>query len=74
MKEADRQGLPLVNTNTILANFEEGGNTTQHHRASLMERFRVMADHYGLVQTILLHVWFVVRTYLYSGPKFAQAR
>jgi glycosyltransferase involved in cell wall biosynthesis len=61
MKEADRQGLPLVNTNTILANFEEGGNTTQHHRASLMERFRVMADHYGLVQTILLHVWFVIR-------------
>jgi len=61
MKEADRQGLPLVNTHTIVANFEEGGDTTQHHQDSLWERFHVMADHYGLVQTVLLHCWFVVR-------------
>ncbi len=61
MKEADRCGLPLVNSNAILANFEEGGNTTQNHKASLVERFNVMADHYGTVQTILLHCWFVVR-------------
>ena len=61
MKEAERQGLPLVNTHAILANFEEGGNTTQHHRASLKERFHVMARHYGYVQTVLLHLWFVVR-------------
>ena len=61
MKEAERQQLPLVNTHTILANFEEGGNTTQNHRASLKERFYVMAHHYGYVQTVLLHLWFVVR-------------
>ena len=62
MKEADRLGLPLVNVNTIVANFEEGGDTTQHHRASLQERFHVMASHYGYVQTFLLHGWFVVRS------------
>ena len=62
MKEADRLGLPLVNVNVIVANFEEGGDTTQHHRASLLERFNVMATHYGYVQTILLHGWFVVRS------------
>ena len=61
MKEAERQGLPLVNTHAILANFEEGGNTTQNHRASLKERFHVMARHYGFLQTLLLHLWFVVR-------------
>ena len=61
MKEAERLGLPLVNAHVIVANFEEGGDTTQHHRASLMERFNVMAEHYGLVQTFLLHCWFVVR-------------
>ena len=64
MKEADRQGLALVNTNTILADFEEGGNTTQHHRASLLERYHVMSRHYGAVQTFFLHVWFVLRTVL----------
>ena len=62
MKEAERLGLPLVNAHVIVANFEEGGDTTQHHRASLMERFNVMAEHYGLVQTFLLHCWFVVRS------------
>ncbi len=61
MKEADRCGLSLVNSNTILANFEEGGDTTQNHKASLIERFNVMADHYGVIQTFLLHCWFVVR-------------
>ena len=61
MKEADRLGLPLVNTNSVLADFEEGGSTTQHHRASLIERFRVMVYHYGLLQTAVVHLWFIVR-------------
>ena len=61
MKEAERQRLPLANAHAVLADFEEGGDTTQHHRASLMERFQVMASHYGTLQTILLHCWFVVR-------------
>ena len=64
MKEAERRGLPLVNANVIVANFEEGGDTTQHHRDSLWERFYVMASHYGYVQTVLLHGWFVVRSVL----------
>ena len=61
MKEAELRQLPLANTHAVLANFEEGGNTTQHHRASLKERFRVMAHHYGLLTTIMLHLWFVIR-------------
>ena len=61
MREAEKRQMPLVNTHAILANFEEGGDTTQHHRDSLKERFRVMAHHYGLFQTIALHGWFVIR-------------
>jgi len=60
MKEADRRSLPLVNTHQVLADFEEGGSTTQHHRASLLERFRVMADHYGLLPTVAMHLWFAL--------------
>jgi glycosyltransferase involved in cell wall biosynthesis len=66
MKEAEKRQMPLVNTHAILANFEEGGDTTQHHRDSLKERFRVMAHHYGLFQTIVLHGWFVIRQLLRS--------
>ena len=61
MKEAARQQLPLVNTHTVLALFEDGGDTTQHHRDSLWERFDVMRRHYGLVTTLAMHAWFVLR-------------
>ena len=61
MKEASHRGLALVNADAVLADFEEGGDSTQHHRDSLKERYRVMATHYGAVQTFLLHCWFVVR-------------
>ena len=61
MKEAERQHLPLVNTNAILANYLEEGQTTIHHRASLKERFDVMRRHYGLLSTVFMHLWFAVR-------------
>lgn len=69
MREADHQGLALVNTHAILANFEEGGDTTQHHRDSLKERFKIMMHHYGLVQTVVMHAWFVVRQLLRAGTQ-----
>ena len=62
MKRAAQMQLPLVNTNTILADFMEGGNTTQNHRASLKERYRVMSHHYGSLQTFFMHIWFLMRT------------
>ena len=61
MKRAEEMRLPLVNTNTILADFMEGGNTTQNHRASLKERYQVMCHHYGKASTMVMHVWFVLR-------------
>ena len=61
MKQAEQMELPLVNTHAILADFMEGGNTTQNHRASLKERYQVMCHHYGKLQTFFLHVWFVIR-------------
>ena len=66
MKEAARLELPLVNTHAVVADFEEGGDTTQNHRASLLERYNIMATHYGRVQTFLLHCWFAVRA-LFRG-------
>jgi len=35
--------------------------TTRNHKASLKERFHIMAKHYGLVSTVLHHAWFAVR-------------
>lgn len=62
MKECERMGLQLCNTHMVVANYTEEGATTQHHRASLLERYRIMSTHYGPVQTFLLHCWFILRT------------
>ena len=58
--------LPLYNINKVVANYMEEGQTTRHHRASLRERYQVMARHYGHVQTFLLHCWFAVRSVISS--------
>ena len=61
MKEAEKEGVPLLNLHRVVANYTEEGQTTLHHRVSLWERYRVMERHYGRVQTFLLHCWLVVR-------------
>ena len=61
MREAEKEGVPLLNLHMVVANYTEEGQTTQHHRESLLERYRVMQHHYGALQTFFLHCWFVVR-------------
>ena len=63
MKEAERRHLPLRRVPGVVADFMDGGNTTQNHRASLKERFTVMRRHYGLFMTLTMHAWFIVRAF-----------
>ena len=63
MAKAELHDLPMVNTNIILTDYLQEGMTTQNHKASLRERFRIMAKHYGLSTTILNHIWFVIRAF-----------
>jgi hypothetical protein len=67
MHEAERRKQKLANTRQVLAIFEEGGDSKQNHRASLLERYQVMSRHYGVVQTFLLHCWFVLRAVMGRG-------
>ena len=64
MKAAAKENVPLLNLHMVVANYTQEGQTTLHHRESLMERYRVMEHHYGRVQTLLLHCWFAVRALL----------
>ncbi len=45
----------------ILVDYLSVGTTTANHRASLCERFKIMAHYYGLLPTILRHVKFLFR-------------
>lgn len=51
----------LHNTHLTIIDYLEEGMTTRNRRASLRERFRIMAHHYGLASTLAHHVWFVLR-------------
>lgn len=61
MKECERRGLQLYNGHMVLTDYLDGGMTMKNHRASLIERFKVMAHHYGLVKTIIKHIGFLLR-------------
>jgi len=62
MKAAEKENVPLLNLKMVVANYTQEGQTTLHHRESLLERYRVMERHYGCFQTFLLHCWFAIRT------------
>ncbi|MCD8297701.1 MAG: glycosyltransferase [Prevotella sp.] len=61
MKEAERQNLALVNVHATIANYQFEGQSTKNHHASLIERFGIMSSHYGLLSTVCMHIWFVIR-------------
>ena len=64
LKEGKRRRLPNRRVHAVVADFLDGGDTTQNHRDSLKERFDVMRHHYGLITTVAMHAWFVVRGFI----------
>lgn len=56
-----KRSKKMVNVNATVVNYLQNGISLQYHRKSLMERFRIMSKHYGLLPTIGRHIWFVVR-------------
>lgn len=51
----------LVKVDAVVVNYLQNGLSLKHHRESLIERFKVMSSHYGLLTTIGQHIWFVLR-------------
>lgn len=51
----------LHNTHLTLIDYLDEGMTTQNRKASLKERFHIMARHYGWISTIAHHSWFILR-------------
>ena len=56
-----KKARTLHNTHLILIDYLDEGMTTRNHKASLRERFRIMAHHYGTASTVLHHIWFIFR-------------
>ena len=56
-----KKARTLHNTHLTIIDYLEEGMTTRNQKASLKERFRIMAKHYGLIGTVAHHAWFVIR-------------
>lgn len=51
-----------INLHTVTINYLEEGLTTKNHKASLLERFKIMREHYGLTRTVCNHALFLFRS------------
>ena len=61
MKEGEKRGMQNLYLHEPVADYLAEGMTTANHQASLKERFKIMAKHYGLLPTIGQHIWFIFR-------------
>ena len=61
LKEGEQRGMQNLYIHEPLADYLAEGMTTANHQASLRERFKIMAKHYGLLPTIGQHIWFIFR-------------
>lgn len=61
IRRATKHRIRIVNTHLVLTDYLNEGMTTHNHRASLLERFRIMAHYYGWPKTIFKHFWFIIR-------------
>lgn len=56
-----KRSSKLVKVDAVVVDYLQNGLSLKHHRASLMERFKIMCSHYGILPTIGRHIWFVMR-------------
>ncbi len=56
-----KKSKDLHNTFLTVIDYLDEGMTTKNHKASLLERFKIMTKHYGWICTIIQHFRFVVR-------------
>jgi glycosyltransferase involved in cell wall biosynthesis len=54
--QAARKADKIVNVNQYVAKYLVGGMSKAKHRQSLLERFAIMREHYGLVPTLFNHL------------------
>ena len=62
-----KRAKKLHNTHLTLIDYLDEGMTTQNRQASLLERFRIMSHHYGLLSTVTYHFWFIWRLFIKPG-------
>lgn len=56
-----KRAKKMVNVELTVVDYLQNGLSLQNHKASLIERFKVMCNHYGWFSTVVHHLWFILR-------------
>lgn len=56
-----KKAQSIVNTQMVLTQYLVGGFSKQHQQTSWKERFNIFVKHYGWVQALVYHVYFLFR-------------
>lgn len=56
-----KRAKKMLNVKITIIDYLQDGLSIQNHRASLMERFNIMCKHYGVLSTLMHHLWFILR-------------
>lgn len=64
----------IQKTDFILANYLQGGLSKTYFKRSMQSRFKVLAAHFGLVQTAIAHIWIIIRAGLFSIQRIGKER
>lgn len=61
-----KKARKIVNSHQIISRYLEEGATTHNHKESLKERFDIMKHYFGLIPTVLVHLWLAFTSFLFS--------
>ena len=61
-----KKSKSIYNTHLILSHFLDGGVSKKKMKASLKERFNIMAKNYGWTSTLTRHIWFICRAFWFK--------
>ncbi len=64
-----KQSKKVVNTEMYISKYLEGGKSNKNKQSAWMERFRIMAKHYGFFQTLWNHIYIIVRFPFHKATK-----
>ncbi len=66
-----RRAKTIINTGLIFVKYLDQGLTKKNLKKSLRERFWIMSKNYGLLPTVIRHIWFTFRlSYFYMKNKW----
>ncbi|MGZ4048694.1 MAG: glycosyltransferase family 2 protein [Bacteroidia bacterium] len=64
-----KKSSKIINTKNYISKFLEGGTSNKRRGKALKERFIIMVKHYGFIQTMVNHIYILIRYPFHKATK-----